>query len=226
MAERWKICLINSDVNTRRKLHASYLMNHTGQQAKSQKITPLQEEFNKVITESLEKAYQTFPSDMRTKIFRVVTIWRDRSIFSRETVRQLLKKMEAIDQTKSEQSSVPPKLKDIVAIISKVTRNEHHIRDRFSRFQNSINELDTSSAVYTENFQTVSKIAHIAKDAIDLSMKQRMQIIDKLQKLIDSENKSMEEEQTMICEIDFLLSAKDPSNINDKIIENDMMPTY
>ncbi|CCF58304.1 hypothetical protein KAFR_0E01500 [Kazachstania africana CBS 2517] len=223
IAKCWNSYVLRPDVNTRRKLLAIYLVNHVVQQAKGQKIGHFQESFNGVILNALSKIYRDFPSDLKQKVKRVVTIWKERGTFSKDTLNSLLRRFEDDSHSKAD---IPSDFKVAVTEYMKVRKNEHNIKSLKSRFDKSIMELDSSSVVYAENFKTVNKIAHVTKDSILNDITSRKKTIAELSRLLDEQKNKLEESESMMSEIDFLLLSKDPSKMDQAEKNEDILPSY
>lgn len=224
VAETWKDYMLRSSVNTRRKLLGLYLMNHVVQQAKGQKIIQFQDSFGKVAAEVLGRINQEFPRDLKKKLSRVVNILKERNIFSKQVVIDIDRNLKT-ETSPVEALALPQKLKDFARDYEKLAKLHHNVRAMKIRFDKSADELDPSSSVYGENFKTISKIGNMAKDIISESIHKRESGIQKLQSALDDEKKRFDEEQSMLSEIEFVLSAKDPSRLKQNTDDDNIIPT-
>ena len=225
VAETWKEYMLRPSVNTRRKLLGLYLMNHVVQQAKGQKIIQFQDSFGKVAAEVLGRINQEFPRDLKKKLSRVVNILKERNIFSKQVVNDIERSLKT-ESSPVEALVLPQKLKDFAKDYEKLVKMHHNVCAMKMRFDKSSDELDPSSSVYEENFKTISKIGNMAKDIINESILKRESGIHKLQSTLDDEKRHLDEEQNMLSEIEFVLSAKDPSRLNKNVDEDNIIPTY
>ena len=225
VAETWKEYMLRPSVNTRRKLLGLYLMNHVVQQAKGQKIIQFQDSFGRVAAEVLGRINQEFPRDLKKKLSRVVNILKERNIFSKQVVNDIERGLKT-ESSPVEALVLPQKLKDFAKDYEKLAKMHHNVCAMKIRFDKSSDELDPSSSVYEENFKTISKIGNMAKDIINESILKRESGIQKLQSTLDDEKRHLDEEQNMLSEIEFVLSAKDPSRLNNNVDEDNIIPTY
>lgn len=225
VAETWKEYMLRPSVNTRRKLLGLYLMNHVVQQAKGQKIIQFQDSFGKVAAEVLGRINQEFPRDLKKKLSRVVNILKERNIFSKQVVNDIEGSLKT-ESSPVEALVLPQKLKDFAKDYEKLVKMHHNVCAMKMRFDKSSDELNPSSSVYEENFKTISKIGNMAKDIINESILKRESGIHKLQSTLDDEKRHLDEEQNMLSEIEFVLSAKDPSRLNKNVDEDNIIPTY
>ncbi|QHB07750.1 Rtt103 [Saccharomyces cerevisiae] len=200
-------------------------MNHVVQQAKGQKIIQFQDSFGKVAAEVLGRINQEFPRDLKKKLSRVVNILKERNIFSKQVVNDIERSLKT-ESSPVEALVLPQKLKDFAKDYEKLVKMHHNVCAMKMRFDKSSDELDPSSSVYEENFKTISKIGNMAKDIINESILKRESGIHKLQSTLDDEKRHLDEEQNMLSEIEFVLSAKDPSRLNKNVDEDNIIPTY
>lgn len=255
VAETWKDYMLKKSLNVRRKLLGIYLLNHVVQQAKSQKMDHFHKAFSKVVPEVLTETYPQFPLDLQKKVKRVTDIWYDRGIFHKSIlieIRSIIKKInesgvhgEGVSSSSTSSSStsskrrngsssstsaalelLPPNLQKYVSLqkeLKKLYQSSKSLKDRFEK---SAAELDPSSHVYEENYNTVAKIAKLATDTTTQEISHREQIIALLEEILHTEKKHLEQSQTTLTEIEFTLLSKDPSKALNASTDNDALPTY
>ena len=108
----------------------------------------------------------------------------------------------------------------------KLDKNKRHIGVSKNRFDNAIQELNPTSAVYLENYNTVSKIGNMVTDSILTTIHLREDMIHKLQNIVEQQKKFLEEDRTILTEVEFSLLSKNPEKINQASADDDLLPTY
>lgn len=250
VANTWKDYMLKDSVKARRKLLGIYLLNHVVQQAKSQKIDHFQKAFSNVVYEVIKNVYPQLHPEMQKKAKRVVDIWYDRGIFPKDILQKLRNSILEINKTakldlesgkdKKTSSSrsgsidkdrtklsleLPDTIEQYAMLHKELRKLQQNAVSLKTRFDNSASELDPSSHVYEDNYNTVSKIANLAVDAVQKSMDTRQKAIDIIQSVLNAEKKQYEASQTMLTEINFSLMSKNPAKIQ-QIPEDNVLPTY
>ncbi|SCV05570.1 LANO_0H10396g1_1 [Lachancea nothofagi CBS 11611] len=232
IAHCWKRFVIKPTINTRRKLLAIYLANDVIQQAKHKRVGDFGTAFGAIMPEVLGEVYPGLNKEMRKKVRRVVDIWKQRQVFSDKVIKDVYPKLKdtPIKPSRSDNSSVAsvvPELRQVVSVFDQLSKSQASVSSNKTRFDSSLEALDPSSVVYSENYKTVQKIGQVAKDALQKSMELRSQALKELKIMLDFQTEQAQQDQEMINEIDAVLAAKDPSKPQPSTTEQtDLLPTY
>lgn len=238
LASQWEEFMKRNDIDPKKKLLAIYLVNHAVQQTKDSHIDLFLDKFGQSLIRSFTTVFSDFPPDLQKKIQRVVNIWKVRNVFTPDIIQQLEKalrisssggsstKRESRNNDKSGGVAIPEALSDILNYYNKISKHKHNIPALKNRFDNAINELDPNSVVYEANFQTVQHIGKATKKTVNESMDNRKLLITVLEKLLLKTKDELQQEESLINEIDFALNSKDPNKISKETVDNDDLPTY
>ncbi|BAO39710.1 regulator of Ty1 transposition [Kluyveromyces marxianus] len=243
VATTWVEYLSKSSISTKRKLLVIYLANDIVQQAKHRQVPNFDKSFGKVLPSALEKVYVDFPSDIRSKVRRVVGIWRQRRVLSESVLDDIDKRLDAVSSksspgpvsgkaekisTNSGSGKVNKKWSAISSAYDKIEQQEKAYATLRLRFDKSIEALEPNSVVYAENFNVISKIGNSVKESLTKSIGLRTDVITQLEKLITEQKDLLNKEQDSINEIDSMIMDKDPSNLNQTLAADDpdLLPTY
>ncbi|KAL3231181.1 Uncharacterized protein RNJ44_00820 [Nakaseomyces bracarensis] len=123
-------------------------------------------------------------------------------------------------------TDLPSDIQKYLTLIKETRKLSQSSKSLKERFEKSAAELDVSSHVYAENYNTVVKIAQLATDSTNEVITKRKQAIELLEELLNSEKKLLEQSQTELTEIDFTLLSKDPAKVLNVNTDNDALPTY
>lgn len=229
VANCWKKFILKPATNTRRKLLAIYLANDVIQQSKHQRIGEFGAAFGSIMPEVLGKVYPELTHELRKKVKRVVDIWKQRQVFSESVFRNLypqLKEPKISSSHQSTASEIVPELRRLAEIYAELAKSQAAATSSKTRFD-TLEALDPSSAVYMENYKTVSKIGQTAKDALQKLLSTRKKAIGELEMMLNLQNEQSQQDEELVNEIDEILASKDPARVSAVVTEeSDLLPTY
>ncbi|CEP63769.1 Rtt103p LALA0_S09e02080g [Lachancea lanzarotensis] len=234
IAASWDTFVSKPTINTRRKLLAIYLANDVVQQAKHKRVSEVGVAFGEIMPGALSRVYPELSSEMRQKVRRVVDIWKQRQVFSDSVLKKIYAQLKnaaphhssSSSLTSSSSAALTPELQRVVETFDQLTRSQADVNSSKTRFDSSVEALDPTSAVYTDNYKTIQKIGQTAKDALQLSVANREKAIKELQVLLDFQNEQLQQDQNLISEINAIIAAKDPLSLQSAPVEDEVLPVY
>ncbi|SCV03366.1 LAME_0H09846g1_1 [Lachancea meyersii CBS 8951] len=225
IAACWSKFVTKTTINTRRKLLAIYLANDVVQQAKHKRMAEVGAAFGDIMPGALSRVYPELSLEMRQKVRRVVDIWKQRQVFSDSVLKSVYSQLK--DEPRPDSPAVAPEMQNLVVLFNQLTKSQAGVNSSKTRFDSSVEALDPSSAVYTENYKIIQKIGQAAKDALQISLDIRQKAIKELKVMLDFQNEQLQQDQNMISEVDAVLVAKDPLNSQPLSAEEaEMVPVY
>lgn len=234
VASAWAEYLTKSSISNKRKLLVIYLANDVIQQARHKQVVNFDKSFEKVLPGALSKAYAKFPTELKEKVKRVVSIWRQRKILSEGALKEIDASLEKVmtsqgsDDIVNTSGAINKRLLNISSFYESIEKQRKSTGTLRLRFDKSLEALDPSSVVYAENFNVIHKIGSNVTDSLTKSINLRTNVIEELEKLLKEEKEFIIRERDLISEVESLISAKDPDSLKTTAESTDdaLLPTY
>ncbi|CCE62818.1 hypothetical protein TPHA_0D01790 [Tetrapisispora phaffii CBS 4417] len=236
----WQDYMLNKNNNTRRKLMSVYLINHVVQESKRKKIVNFygNDKFGSSVINVINKIYFTLPSDLKKKVKRVLTIWKDRKIFSNVVLQDI---DSSIFQESEEVPNKTGKQTSSIDSTSESSKNKFeqtlsaNLRELASKETELVKTTQSVNASYlrfkdimkTNSRDNLNAIGDSTKLLIESNITIRTLKRDILNKLLEENDKLIEDEQNLLGEIDMILHSNTISNDQNYNNDNDdVLPTY
>ncbi|KAF4548300.1 RNA polymerase II-binding domain-containing protein [Elsinoe fawcettii] len=206
--------------NTSKKLNLIYLANEIMQQAKVRKKEDFLVAFMPIVSEATASAYKGAPSEVQGKIRRVVEVWRQRQILERGVQDATEARIDELDKNKSSRStgarlggslfgssSVPTELQPLVKSHGEVTKAETPVKALVDKAnvdyaeQNNPDAPVLTAPVQAGKLGSLMKSLANAEAAVADSIKARKQLIEGLEKLLQTHTGKLAEEETTRTEV-------------------------
>ncbi|ODQ64293.1 DUF618-domain-containing protein [Nadsonia fulvescens var. elongata DSM 6958] len=244
-ARIWASCLQKASANKR--LSLIYLANEVVQQSRAKKKDAFLTAFAVVISEAITNAYRKSSPEIKSKIKRVVEVWKQRSIFPAQTINDIESKLKNIGATppalgspssrsmlqgglsmlSSSGSSVPSELVDFVASFrsahAKSTSADILVASSTSEYTNLV-ESDALPApeVYSAKLAVIINSLTKASDIALEAKQERLSFINKLEGLLNTAKSALKSDEDSLKQI---MEKKNEAIELKKELDGDIDPT-
>ncbi|KAK9247524.1 RNA polymerase II-binding domain-containing protein [Lipomyces tetrasporus] len=201
------------DAPIHRKLGLIYLANEVVQQSRARKREEFLKAFSPAIAEALESAYRQCNADLQERIRRVVDVWRQRTVFSDEVLKEIESRLDDSDKKKPKQMGggrrigqgmsfglgLPLDLAKLATAHSDVTSKANTLGEAVSganKYYAAVTEADALPAPmeYASQIEKVLVSVNSALKASDEMLKTRQELIRQLESLLSVNKAALESE--------------------------------
>ncbi|KAK9365698.1 RNA polymerase II-binding domain-containing protein [Lipomyces kononenkoae] len=210
-----------NDAPAHRKLGLVYLANEVVQQSRARKREEFLKAFSPAIAEALENAYRQCSPDLQGKIRRVVDVWRQRTVFTDEVLKDIDTRLDDADKKKPKQSSggrrigqgmsfslgMPLELSKLATAHNDVHAKVNTLGEAVTsanKFYSAVTEADALPAPmeYAAQIEKALTSVNAALKASDEMLKSRHELIRQLETLLSVNQAALESETLQHAEIE------------------------
>lgn len=207
------------DLPPPKRLNMIYLANEVTQQSKARHKEDFIIAFAPIIAEATASAYKGANSEVQNKLRRVVDVWRDRSVFDRETIQGLYERMGELDKSRPTNnggtfggsgfhSSGPPAPSELMPLVAQhqaVTRSATPMKVALSNAQTEYEKLSdpataqaTALPLQAARLNGLLKNLANAEGAVAESLRTRKEMIRSLEKLLAENQNALQQEEAQM----------------------------
>ncbi|KAI4601971.1 hypothetical protein KJ359_010837 [Pestalotiopsis sp. 9143b] len=192
------------DLSSHKRLNLIYLANEVCQQSKVRHKEDFLVAFSPVIAEATATAYKGAPSDIQTRIRRVVDVWKERHVFEEPIQTAIETRLEELEKAKGtaksgfggaifgSSSSMPSELSSLTTPQQNVSKLLLSTKTATTSASQDYDKLMGPSAtppsapVYAARLNGLLKTLANAEGAVEQCVKARTALVGELQKILDS----------------------------------------
>ncbi|KAI0798874.1 RNA polymerase II-binding domain-containing protein [Xylaria sp. FL0064] len=197
------------DSSSHKRLSLIYLANEVAQQSKARRKEEFLVSFSPAIAEAVAVAYKGAPHDVQNRIRRVVDVWRERNVFEGPIQQAVEARIHDLDKARGSTkpglggsifgstSSIPAELNSLAAPQQNVTKvslsTAPIIKSANADYDSLMAPGSTvpSAPVYAARLSGLLKTLAQAEGAVEQSVKARRELVDQLQRLLDSNRNAL-----------------------------------
>ncbi|KAI1349520.1 RNA polymerase II-binding domain-containing protein [Xylaria sp. FL0043] len=197
------------DSSSHKRLSLIYLANEVAQQSKARRKEEFLVSFSPAIAEAVAVAYKGASHDVQNRIRRVVDVWRERNVFEGPIQQAVEARIHDLDKARGSTkaglggsifgstSSFPAELNPLVAPQQNVTKVSLSTAPAIKSANTDYNSLMApgstvpSAPVYAARLSGLLKTLAQAEGAVEQSVKARRELVDQLQRLLDSNRNAL-----------------------------------
>ncbi|KAI1280136.1 RNA polymerase II-binding domain-containing protein [Xylaria sp. FL0933] len=197
------------DSSSHKRLSLIYLANEVAQQSKARRKEEFLVSFSPAIAEAVAVAYKGASHDVQNRIRRVVDVWRERNVFEGPIQQAVEARIHDLDKARGSTkaglggsifgatSSFPAELNPLVAPQQNVTKVSLSTAPVIKSANTDYNSLMApgstvpSAPVYAARLSGLLKTLAQAEGAVEQSVKARRELVDQLQRLLDSNRNAL-----------------------------------
>ncbi|KAK4199885.1 RNA polymerase II-binding domain-containing protein [Triangularia verruculosa] len=204
------------DLPPPKRLNMIYLANEVTQQTKARQRDDFINAFGPVIAEATASAYKGANPDVQNKLRRVVDVWRDRSVFDKDTILSLYERMGELDKSRptnnggtfggsgfnSSGPPVPSELAPLVTQYQAATRTATPMKTALTNAQTEYEKLSDPATTQTTalplqaaRLNGLLKNLSNAEGAVAESIRTRREMIRSLEKLLAENQNALQQEE-------------------------------
>ncbi|KAI1326890.1 RNA polymerase II-binding domain-containing protein [Xylariaceae sp. FL0255] len=194
------------DSSSHKRLNLIYLANEVAQQSKVRRKEEFLVAFSPAVAEAIAVAYKGAPQEVQNRIRRVVDVWRERGVFEEPIQQAVEARIQDLDKARvaakpslggsifasAASSSVPAELTSLVKPQQNVTKlatsTKAVVKSANSDYSGLMGPGSTvpSAPVYAARLSGLLKTLAQAEGAVEQCVKARRDLVNELQKLLDS----------------------------------------
>ncbi|KAI1313089.1 RNA polymerase II-binding domain-containing protein [Xylaria venustula] len=203
------------DSSSHKRLSLIYLANEVAQQSKARRKEEFLVSFSPAIAEAVAVAYKGAPHDVQQRIRRVVDVWRERAVFEVPIQQAVEGRIQDLDKARGSTkpglggggsifgaaSSFPPDLTPLVAPQQNVSKAALSTKPAIKSANEDYHGLMApgstvpSAPVYAARLSGLLKTLAQAEGAVEQSVKTRRELVNQLQKLLDTNRNALIEDE-------------------------------
>ncbi|KAL6703603.1 hypothetical protein ACN47E_009463 [Coniothyrium glycines] len=201
-----------------KKLVLIYLANEITQTSRMRKKEEFLRAYEPIIAEAVAIAYRGSPTDIQNKIRRVVEVWRQRQIFSLPIQQDVEKQIDEMDRNKSTRkpalggslfssSSIPPELTSVAPLATTLQKAELNSKPALASANQEYEKLTNPAAaipsppMHAAGLAALCKKLAVAEGAVAESIKARQALIAGLEKILQSNQSKLEQEEAQAADL-------------------------
>ncbi|KAK0739671.1 RNA polymerase II-binding domain-containing protein [Apiosordaria backusii] len=204
------------DLPSPKRLNMIYLANEVTQQSKARHKDDFINAFAPVIAEATASAYRGASPDVQNKLRRVVDVWRDRSVFDRDTIHGLYERLGELDKSRptnnggtfggsgfnSSGPPVPSEFMPLVTHYQALTRSAAPMKSALTNAQTEYEKLSdpattqaTALPLQAARLNGLLKNLANAEGAVAESMRTRREMIRSLERILAENQHTLQQEE-------------------------------
>lgn len=199
-----------------KKLALIYLANDVVQQARAKKRDIFISSFAKVVPDAIGAAYKQVSQDVKSKIKRVVEVWRQRRIFDETVLYNIESQLNSDAPSKQVIGSkmslggsldeIPPSLAKLAKIQTQLTQLTSSSSTSFSTANKKYSDLYDANTLpapkeYAEELNRLEPVISGAMGALTKTIRMRHDLLEQLQSLISSNGTLLAEEEKQLTDM-------------------------
>lgn len=203
------------DLPSAKRLNMIYLANEVTQQSKARHKEDFLNAFAPFIADATSVAYKGASSDVQNKLRRVADVWRERSIFDKETLHALYEKLEEIDRSRPSSNvggfggasfgaagpPVPPEFAPMVRFHQDIIRGASPMKTALATAHSEYEKLTEPMAplpalpLQAARLNGLLKVLANAEGAVAESLNKRREMIRSLEHFLALHQAALKEEE-------------------------------
>ena len=218
------------DVSTSKRLNLIYLANEVVQQSRARSKQDFLLAFEPIVAEATALAYKSADSNVRDKLRRVVSVWKDRRIFDQTIQSGIESQLNDLDGSSnatksgssgpakaksgklggglfSSGSGVPTELEDSAALVTSLRDMQEGMNTRVSKASEEFAKMTDPSTpvptppVHAARLSALGKTLATAQGAVEASLKARTELVSQLENLVKSHRKHLEDDESIFADL-------------------------
>ncbi|CCC10691.1 hypothetical protein SMACR_04470 [Sordaria macrospora] len=207
------------DLPSPKRLNMIYLANEVTQQSKARNKEDFLQAFSPFIADATALSYKGATSDIQNKLRRVVDVWRERKIFPLEVQDAIDSRLKELDSARSggpmfgstslssPAATVPPELAPLVTSQQAIAKSAQTLKTSLTTANSDYSKLmdpahaPSQAPVYAARLNGLLKNLATAEGAVTECIKTREELINALEKMLNSNRQALEAEQSQLRDL-------------------------